>query len=148
VSQKKLVLDTSAMQEDFFDDVVLIGLATAYSGHRFCWLLNSRFNLDFKRAPEMDVCLRAKREEDHQHFSVYQYIEEVSGTEYLLYRLRCGKQNLLPEIKSLDYLWLLRGSQCEEAATLYSTYLRDMPEVQLARLLSPQELKNRGNLLV
>lgn len=148
VSQKKLVLDTSAMQEDFFDDVAIIGLACAHAGHRFCWMLNARFNLDFRRVPEMDVCLRSKREEDHQYFSVYQYTNEISGAEYLLYRLRCGKQSLLPEVKNLDFLWLLRGAQAEDSAALYTQYLREMPEVQLARIIAPHELKNRGNLLV
>ena len=144
----KLVLDTSAMQEDFFDETSLIGIASSLSAHRFCWLLNSHFNLLLARAVDMDVCLHAKGEEEFQHFSVFQYCEPSSSTQHLFYRLRNGKESLLPELKNLDYLWMIQSPQSEADAAQFAAHLRTMPEVQLANLLVPQDLKNRAHLLV
>ncbi len=144
----KLVLDTSAMQDDFFEDAALIGIATTLPAHRLCWLLNASFNLGFVRAVEMDVCLRSAREEDHQYFSVYQYVEPLNVGQHLLYRLRCGKQRLLPELKNLDFLWMVQSAQSETDAAIFTAHLRGMNEMQLANLLVPEDLKSRLNLLV
>lgn len=144
----KLVLDTSAMQDDFFEGAALIGISTSLTAHRFCWLLNSCFNLSFARAVEMDVCLRSTREEDHQYFSVYHYVEPLNVGQHILYRLRCGKERLLPELKNLDYLWMVQSAQAETDAALFTAHLRGMSDVQLANMLVPEELKSRLNLLV
>lgn len=144
----KLVLDTSAMQEDFFEATEMIGIASPLPGHRFVWMLNARFALNFRRAADMDVCLNAKSKEDFQHFAVYHFADTVGGSEHFLYRLRAEKKVLLPEVKNLDYLWLIQNARSADDTDIYAQHLRAMSEVQLATILSPDELKNRAHLLV
>lgn len=144
----KLVLDTSAMQEDFFEESAMIGIASSLPGHRLAWMINTRLALDFHRAGDMDVCLNAKSEEDFQHFAVYYFADAVSGTEHFLYRLRAEKKVLLPEIKNLDYLWLIRNACSHNDVDTYTRHLRAMSEVQLATILAAENLKNRAYLLV
>lgn len=144
----KFVLDTTAMQEDFFGDTGMIGIASSLPGHRFVWMLNTRLAMDFRRAADMDVCLNAKSKEDFQHFAVYHFVDAVSGAEHMLYRLRAEKKVLLPEVKNLDYLWLIRNVCSVEETDLYVKHLRGMTEVQLATVLAADEIKNRAHLLV
>ena len=144
----KLVLDTSAMQEDFFEETAMIGIASSLSAHRFVWTLNARFGVNFRRAGDMDVCLNAKSKDDFQHFAVYHFADAVCGAQHFLYRLRAEKKVLLPEVKNLDYLWLIQNARSVEEADMYAKHLLDMPEIQLATILSADDLKNRAHLLV
>ena len=148
MKSSKFVLDTSAMQEGFFVDSAMIGVASSLPGHRFAWMLNARFALDFRRAADMDVCLNAKSKEDFQHFAVFHFVDEVCGIQHFLYRLRAEKKVLLPEVKNLDYLWLIQNARSEDETENYVKHLRAMPEVQMATTLLPDELKSRAHLLV
>ena len=137
----------SAMQEDFFADTALVGIATALPAYRFCWLLNKQFNIDFIREPELDVCLQIVPEKS-TYFPIYQYALPLSGNKYLLYKLKNDKESLLPEAKQLDYLWLLQSNAPETDAQEIVQHLRNVPEIQLAQLLVPEKLKSLNHLLV
>jgi hypothetical protein len=142
----KLILDTSAMQDDFFADTAMIGIGTAQQGYRFCWLLNQHFDTNFLRDPEQNICLQKK--DTQYYFPIYQYNLPNSGHKYLLYKLKNGSESLLPEARQLDYLWLIQTATPEEDALAITPQLRNIPDVQLARILLPEELKNLNNLLV
>ena len=143
----KLVLDTSAMQEDFFTDTAMIGIGTAQQGYRFCWLLNRHFDINFLRDPEQNICVQKKDTSKH-YFPIYQYDLPNSGHKYLLYKLKTGNEFLLPETRQLDYLWLIQTATPEEDARQIAAELRNIPEVQLAQILDAEQLKNLNNLLV
>lgn len=143
----KWTLNTVAMQEDFFADTALIGIVSAMPAYRFCWLLNQQLDMDFVRDPALDVCLQATPERQH-YFSLYQYDQPLSGCRYLLYKLKSDKEALLPEVKQLDYLWMIQSSTAENQAESIMQHLRTIPEVQLAQILPPEKLKHRDHLLV
>jgi len=142
----KLVLDTSAMHDDFFEGTAMIGIGTAQQGYRFCWMLNQHFDINFIRDPEQNICLQKK--DAKYYFPIYQYDLPNSGHKYLLYKLKNGNESLLPEARQLDYLWLIRTSSPEDDALALTAELRNISDVQLARILLPEELKNLNNLLV
>ncbi len=143
----KLTLDISAMQEDFFADTSLVGIASALAGYRFCWLLNKHFEMNFTRQPDMDICIQPGGGEK-KYFAVYQYSLPLSGGRYLLYKLKSDKECLLPEIKQLDFLLLVQSISPIENAHYFLKKLRDIPDVQLAQILDMDKLKNLNNLLV
>ena len=142
----KLVLDTSAMHDDFFEDTAMIGIATAQQGYRFCWMINQHFDVNFIRDPDQNLCLQKK--DTKYYFPIYQYDLPNSTHKYLLYKLKNGNESLLPETRQLDYLWLIRTASPEEDALTITAELRNISDVQLARILLPEELKNLNNLLV
>ncbi len=143
----KWTLNTADMQEDFFADSALIGIVSPVPAYQFCWMLSEHFNMDFVRDPEHDICLQTPK--DHQHyFPVYQYSAPLNGPKYILYKLKSDKQNLLPEAKGLDYLWMVQHHCPEHHAEEISNLLRRMPQVQLAKLIPPGQLKNLTHLLV
>lgn len=146
MSTKKLTLNIAAMQEEFFEEAALIGIVSPLPAYRFCWMLNQRFDMNFVREPELDVCLKSKDEE--RFFSIYQYNIPLNGSRYLLYKLKSDKDSLLPEVKNLDYLWMIQSGNPSQEAKMVTDFLRDFPEVQMAQMLSPDQLKNKSHLLV
>ena len=129
----KLVLDMSGATEDFFSDTAMIGIGSAVPGYKFCLAVNVEY--------------RPAKDQVH-FFSLYQYQEPHSSCKHLLYKLQSEKKALLPEIKQLDYLWLISSPTADQEARLLTSYLRDMPQVQLAQIIEPEQLKNLNHLLI
>lgn len=143
----KLTLDIEAMQESFFADTALIGMASALPGHRFCWMLNHYLDMQFTRRADMDVRLQITPAQQY-YFAIYRHVMPAHGSQYLLYKLKSDKESLLPEVKQLDYLWMIQSSTPDADAADITRRLRDLPDVLLAQVLQPQRMKNLGNLLV
>lgn len=143
----KLTLNIAAMQEDFFSDAALIGIVSPLPAYYFCWMLNEQFDMNFTREPELDICVQTTR--DHQnYYPIYQYCAPLNGARYLLYKLKSDKQSLLPEARNLDYLWMIQSSAPGSQAQQITEFLRTMPDIQLAQIISPDKLRNLSNLLV
>jgi hypothetical protein len=142
----KLTLDMGAMQDDFFADTSMIGIVTAMQGYRLCWMINNHFDVNFIRDPQQDILLQKK--DNEFYFPVYRYDLANSSHRYLLYKLKNGTETLLPETKQLDYLWLIQTANADEDAYQIAADLRNTPDIQLARILSVEELKNVKNLIV
>jgi hypothetical protein len=142
----KLILDIAAMQEDFFADSVMIGIVTAMPGYHFCWMLNKHFGVNFVREPDQNISLQKK--DKTYFFPIYQYEFPNSSHKYMLYKLKNGKESLLPETGQMDYLWMIQTANPEEDALLIADELRNIPDVQMARLLEQEQLKSLVNLLV
>lgn len=143
----KLVLDIAAMQEDFFADTALIGIACALPAYRFCWLINQKLDMNFVREPESDLISQTSGSK-MQYFPIFQYCLPLHGGKHSVYKLKSDKETLLPEIKQLDYLWMIQTTTPEADAELIIQHLRNMPDIQLAQILSPDKIKNLSHLLV
>lgn len=137
----------AAMQEEFFADTALIGIATALPGYRLCWLLNSRLNMCFVRDVDSDICIRSNDGEP-RYFAIYKYYRPLNGNTHLIYKLKTDEDILLPEIRQLDYLWMIQSTTPDADAAILTRYLREMPEIQLAQMLQAERMKNLSYLLV
>ena len=135
------------MQEEFFADTALIGIVSALPAYRFCWLLNQKFDMEFVRDAESDICVHDAQKQEH-FFSIYKYCAPLNGNRYLIYKLKHDKESLLPEVKQLDYLWTIQSNSPEHDASEIANYLRDIPDVQLAQVIMPDKLKNLSHLMV
>ena len=143
----KMTLDVAAMRDDFFQDTALIGIVSALPAYRFCWLINRKFGTNFVRDSDSDVVLRGSDKEEH-FFPIYKYHTDSQGFNYFIYRLKSGKETLLPEIKQLDYLWMIQSITPEKDAEKIIHYLREITEIQLAQIITSDRLRNLNNLLV
>lgn len=143
----KWTLNIAAMQEEFFTDTTLIGIASPLPGYRFCWMLNEYFDMNFVRDADLDICIQDNGKEAH-YFPLYRYDMPLNGNRYLLYKLKSDKENLLPEIRQLDYLWMIQSNTSETDAQLITQQLRELPDIQLAQMILPERLKNLNYLLV
>lgn len=136
------------MQEEFFSDTAMIGIVSALPAYRFCWMLNQKFDMDFVRDVESDICVRHNKKEEAHYYSLYKYCAPLNGNKYLIYKLKSDKESLLPEVRQLDYLWMIQSNAPEADAANITNYLRDIPDVQLAQILMPEKLKNLNHLIV
>ena len=142
----KWALDIDAMQEDFFAGTAMIGIVNAMQGYRFCWMINKHFDHNFCRDPELDISLQKK--DSRFCFPVYTYEMPNSSHRYVIYKLKNGNEALLPEIRQLDYLWLIQTADPEHDAAAIISELKNLPDIQLARALISGELKNVKNLIM
>lgn len=147
MSVTRQLLDMSGATEDFFSDTALIGIGCALPGYRFCWTVNTALDMNFARSQENDVEYRPAKDDIH-FFSLYQYEVAHSSCKHLLYKLRSEKKALLPEIKQLDYLWLISSLSADDEASVVIAHLRNIPEIQLARVIDPSLLVNLNHLLI
>lgn len=143
----KLVLDMAAMQEEFFADTALIGIVSALPAYRFCWQLNSFLDMNFVRGEAEQDPVLIKSKHTH-HFPLYQYCMPVHGKTHVIYKLKSDKEHLLPEVKQLDYLWMLQSATPDADADFFIQHLRNIPDIQLAQILSFDRLKNLSHLIV
>lgn len=139
-------LNMAAAQEGFFSDVAMIGIGTAHPAYHLCWLVNEHFGIDFVRDPDQSIPMQKK--DVQYYFPVYICNLPNSSHRYMLYKLKNGNESLLPETRLLDYLWLIQTDSPEEDALLITGELRNIPGIQLARILEQDQLKSLANLLV
>jgi hypothetical protein len=144
---RKQILDAAIMQEDFFADAVMIGIASAAPAYKLCWTLNQHFDTDFSRDAEHDICLHDKNKQE-TYFPIFKHAAPFNGSRHVLYSLKSDSKTLLPELKGLDYLWMIRGCDSTLQAGALAEYLRRVSAVQMTALIQPGQLKSLSNLIV
>ncbi len=142
---QKLVLDTAALTELFFDEACLLGIMAPIRDYQFVWHLNAHLGMDF-RINDLEIALIRKKRQ--YYFKVYEYRRPESMLEHYLYVNQFDGEYLLPEFKHLDFLWLMKGDDID-SAWLEETMqaIRGSHAVQLVAKLSIEQVKNRENLL-
>lgn len=144
----KWTLNIAAMQEEFFSDRALIGIASSLPVYQFCWLINQKFDLNFVRDADSDILFQNTDENAGVYFPIYTYSAPLNGIKYLIYKLKSDNMPLLPEVKQLDYLWMIQSNSPESDAMDIANNLKSIKEIQLAQLLFPEKLKNLSYLIV
>jgi hypothetical protein len=144
----KLTLDTAAMQDDFFADSFLLGIGSALPGYRFCQALNLAFDISLAREIDMDIEVVGKNKNENVFFPVYRYVAPIYGHTHLLYKIKNQTEVLFPEIRQLDYLWLIREVNANLDPAIYVEYVKKIPSVQLVVPLIYTQLKHPELLLL
>ena len=142
---QKLVLNTDALTELFFDEACLLGIMAPIRDYQFVWHLNAHLGMDF-RINDLEIALVRKKRQ--YFFKVYEYRRPESMLEHYLYVNQFDGEYLLPEFKHLDFLWLIKGDEIDPRwleETMQS--IRGTNSVQLVANLSIEQVKNRENLL-
>ena len=68
---QKLVLDTQALTDDFFEEAKLLGIMAPVKAYQFCWKVNSALGIDFRI--NIDLEIQLKKKQRNYFFSVYEY---------------------------------------------------------------------------
>lgn len=142
---QKLVLDTTALTELFFDEACLLGIMAPIRDYQFVWHLNAHLGMDF-RINDLEIALIRKKRQ--YYFKVYEFRRPESMLEHYLYVNQFDGEYLLPEFKHLDYLWLMKGDEIDPTwleETMQA--IRGSHAVQLVAKLPIEQVKNRENLL-
>jgi hypothetical protein len=164
-------LDMTQMQERFYSEKAMVGISSTLPGYRLCWTINKFFGTDFVNVPENTIVMKEVKsnvnsskslvkqvqqdmfgtsiEEQGEFFYFPTYCHDFinSSYHYLLYQLKSENRYLLPEVKHLDYLWLIQTAQPEHDLHIILEQLRKMKDVQLAQELTAHQLKKSIDLL-
>jgi hypothetical protein len=92
-----------AIQEDF----CLLGVVTDEIDYRFCWLLNNKLDVDFRR--EQNLELFHPKLERNQSFSIFSHNDRISLLTYRIIGNRSSEGWFIEELKHLDYLIHIQG---------------------------------------
>lgn len=146
MSGSKHKLDTSQLVDEFFEDCRIIGLVSQLRDYQLCWLINQQLHLDFRVNNDLEIAWTRKGK--NCYFTVYEYPEPLKSASHYIYNNHCRAEFLLPELKHMDFIWLIRGDyyQDEEAGSLLGS-LKKLGGIQMAAPIVLQEVSNRQNLI-
>lgn len=142
----KIKMDNTLMVEEFFEGTRLMGIVAPVKGYQFSWLLNQYMQIDFRINHDIEIQLDKKKRK--YYFSIYEYGEPNGSLMHYLYINQFDGEYLLPELKHLDFLWLLKGDTLREAdfSDLQQS-LRSIPGVQLVMELTGEKIRNKAHLV-
>lgn len=142
----KLLLNHKDLTDSFFEDTRLLGIMAPVKDYQFCWQLNNLFGFDFRINNEIEIQLT--RRQRHYFFAVYEYAEKYTSLVHYLYNNQFDGEYLLPELRHLDFLWLLKGDVVTDYALMHLiNSIRIIKGVQLVIELTNEKIKNKEHLI-
>ena len=142
----KLSLDNKDLTDSFFEETKLLGIQAPTKDYMFCWQINQLLGVDFRINNELEIPL--KRKGRTYFFSVYEYAQPSSCLMHYLYNNQHEGEYLLPELKHLDFLWLLKDDCVSNEFVENLIYsLRSINGVQLVTELTNEKIKNKEHLV-
>ncbi|MBL7767144.1 MAG: IPExxxVDY family protein [Chitinophagaceae bacterium] len=143
IKTKKLVLDNAALEEEFFEDVMLIGIVSPLEPHQLIWRIQKATGFLFNRNPEHDI------EINGLFFPIYQFNEKGKFIEHIIYTNRKKTDFLLPEARNTDFIWMLKGSlQHAGYESMIPSIIQQINRVDHSFIINPAHLKNRQYLIL
>lgn len=142
----KLKLDQDRLVEEFFESSHLIGMMAPAKDYQLCWQINNSVGVSFRVNNGLEI--RLSQQKKNFYFTVFEYTEPTTSVSHFIYNNHSKAAFLLPELKNIDFLWLIRGDyyQDKEVKALVDQ-LRGVETIQLVTVLNIAEIKNRKNLI-
>lgn len=143
----RLTIDNTQLANEFFEDARLLGIQCPADTTRFVWMVNRVFGYSFQYQHNGEIKLSAQRR--NYEFPVYHCKEPNMEIDHLLYVNGDDGKHLLPELRHIDYLWLLKGEMYDESflQTLMQE-LRKLEQVLLVMELTNEKIKNKEHLVL
>ena len=142
----KLVLDNKNLAEDFFEDTRLLGIMAPIRDYQLCWNLNNMMGMDFRINNDIEIQLSKKKR--NYFFAVYEFCEPTGSLSHFVYNNRFDGEYLLPELRHLDFLWLMKGDLVtEESLLLTINSIKEINGVQLVIELTNEKIRNKEHLV-
>ena len=142
----KLKIDNDVMVDEFFANTRLLGIVAPIEQYRFCWHLNQMLNFNFRINNNIEIQLNKKARK--YFFPIYEYGEQGGTIKHYLYNNEDDGEYLLPELKHLDFLWLIKDDVMhDDDLGLLISSIRTIPSVQLITELTNEKIKNKQHLI-
>ncbi len=142
----KLKIDNDVMIEEFFSDTRLLGIVAPIEQYRFCWHLNQLLNFNFRINNNLEIQLNKKARK--YFYSIYEYGEQSGTIKHYIYNNEDDGEYLLPELKHLDFLWLMKYDIMEDdEVRMLMNSIKTISAVQLITELTNEKIKNKQHLI-
>lgn len=124
-------------------DFFIIGIVCNDSDYRLSWQINA--TLDTTLSKDEDIVLKQKQ--NQFTFSLFSYEDEELFLKYSLIKNKSQSTFFIPEQKNFDFFLKISGELTESDVEIIVASIRSIPEVSIAKYVSPQELKSINNFL-
>jgi hypothetical protein len=142
----KLSLNNFELTNEFFEDTRLLGIVAKVKDYQFCWNLNSLIGMDFRINHDIEIRLQKKKQS--YFFSVFEYKEPTGFLCHYLYNNEDRGEYLLPELKHLDFLWLMKDDTVnDDQLQAIINSVRSINGVQMIVELTNEKIKHREHLI-
>lgn len=127
-------------------DFMLWGINSNMEDYRLCLNMNKHLHWDFKR--EDDIEYKHPVSKSLTYFNTYRYINEIDFYTLELIQNKKNGSILIPELKNIDYFFLLHGEDDYFEEDAFTELLANTPGVQSVIQLDIRLLKSKQNLLI
>ncbi|MDP9230901.1 MAG: IPExxxVDY family protein [Bacteroidota bacterium] len=142
----KLFLDNQELTHDFFEETRLLGIMAPIKDYQFCWQLNSLLAMDFRNNSDIEIQLNKKNR--NYFFTVYHFCEPTGSLSHYIYNNHFDGEYLLPEVRHLDFLWLMKGDVVtDESLRELINAVKTINGVQLVLELTNEKIRNKEHLV-
>ncbi|WP_068245946.1 IPExxxVDY family protein [Hydrotalea flava] len=143
----KQKLDISQLNHDFFDDTRILGIMAPVKNYYFIWMLNNFLGFNFFLYTDAPIEMHKKNRA--YHFNLYISAQHESSLVHYLYHNQCDGEALLPELKHLDFIWLMKGDRIDdERCNRMMDSIKKIGNVQLVLEIPQEQIKNISNLII
>lgn len=135
----------SVLKIEFDYNFSLIGISSYLRDYRISWTLNKVLGIELKKEKDYEIAL--KNLEELQIFSHYSYMCELTQRNYHLFSNKCPLGFLLPEIKHIDYLLMLKGNFNKQDIEELCKLVRQEKHINFVYKVNVKTLKSKKNLI-
>ncbi|MDE3124868.1 MAG: IPExxxVDY family protein [Bacteroidota bacterium] len=140
-------LDMSQMNHEYFEETRILGIMTSLKNYRFVWMVDNHLSLNFSLYTDAHIEMHKKNR--IYRFNLYTSAPTESGLIHYLYHNQCDGEALIPELKHLDFIWLMKGDRIEDdRCALMMENIKKLEQVQLVTEISQEQIKNISNLII
>ncbi len=127
-------------------DFILIGIVSPLQDYRLAWFINT---VMFKSLSKMeDRVITDPVNMRQMTFSRYDYTEEITKSVFHLLQNKHAAECLLPEMKNIDYLLIIKGDYYKSRVKEIAKKLRTVEQIQAVVILQTEEVKSKNNLVL
>ena len=130
---------------DITPEFYLLALVSPLRYYRLGYSLNQCLSVDFTMKEPLAV--PSGQQQQLHYFHYYEYYEPL---EQLFYKLVANKSEggtLVPELKRVDYLFMLEGEFAKDQIEPIQQQLKELSSIQAVYQIDPQSLRSWQNLL-
>jgi hypothetical protein len=141
--QKNQILDNAYLEDEFFEDVKLLGIVCASEYYRIISFINQRLAMHFKRNHDLEIRLH------EMSYPVFEYKDEEKLIEHYLFCNRRKTTYMMPDAKNIDFIWMFKGNfQYQQSITELPAYLKKVEGIDFCFDIRSSALKMRQLLII
>lgn len=131
---------------DFDYDFELIALVSSWRDYRLCWQINRVLHMEFSRKPDLEITDPKRR--IHAQFPLFSYEDEINFLQYFLIGNKSFGVYLIPEMRQVDYLMMIRGDAAGATKHHVVLALKNTAGIEMLFEMNPAALRSRQNLIL
>lgn len=137
------VLDNSDLEDEFFEDVRLIGMVSALEYYQLISNINQIFGFSFAKNHQLEIQVK------EHFFPVFDFAEEEKSIEHFIFCNRRTTHYMMPDAKNIDFIWLIKGNiQFQESINQLPNYLKKVTGIDFCFEIKSSSLKMRQLLII